>query len=180
MSVALAVAPGVLGDPAVLGVLTDPAVLAALALLVGGVLGSLVPLVPGGLLSLGGVYLYWWQSGYADPGFVVLAVLTLVGLSAMAVDLLAGAISASLSGASRRTTWAAGIVGGLLFLVAGPIGVLAGVAGTVFALEVAGGTETDRSLKIALSTTVGVLASAVVQALLALSILVAMLLVIWL
>ncbi|MEF8838909.1 MAG: DUF456 family protein, partial [Haloarculaceae archaeon] len=80
----------------------DPVVLAALALLVGGVLGSVVPLVPGGLLSLGGVYLYWWQSGYADPGLVVLALLTLVGLSAMAVDLLAGAISASLSGASRR------------------------------------------------------------------------------
>lgn len=156
----------------------DPAVLAALALLVGGVLGSVVPLVPGGLLSLGGVYLYWWQSGYVDPGLVVLALLTLVGLSAMAVDLLAGALAASLSGASRRTTWAAGVVGGVLFLVAGPIGVLAGVAGTVFVLEIAGGTETDRSLKIALSTTVGVLASAVVQAMLAFSILVAMLLVI--
>jgi uncharacterized protein YqgC (DUF456 family) len=153
-------------------------VLLAVGLLLGGVVGSVVPLVPGALLSLGGVYLYWWHTGYADPGLLVLAALTLVGIAAFLVDVLAGALAASLSGASRRTTAVAGVVGGLLFLVAGPVGVLLGVAGTVFMLERQGGATPRESLRIALGTTVGVLGSAVVQVLLTLSILVAMVLVI--
>ena len=162
----------------VLGV--DLVVVLAVALLVGGVLGSVVPLVPGAVLSLAGVCTYWWHTGYADPGTLVLAALTLVGLLSLAVDWGAGAISASVSGASTRTTAAAGVVGALLFLVAGPLGVLVGIAGTVFVVEAAGGTDADRSLRIAFATTLGVMASAVVQVLLTLSILVAMVLVIWL
>lgn len=153
-------------------------VLLAVALLLGGVVGSVAPLVPGAVLSLAGVYLYWWHTGYTDPGLLALAGLTLVGVFAMVIDLLASALAASLSGASRRTTAAAGLVGALLFLVAGPLGTLLGIAGTVFALERQGGTDPRRSLKIAAGTTLGVLASALVQALLTLSILVAMLLVI--
>lgn len=158
----------------------DLVVILAVVLLIAGVVGSVVPLIPGAFLSLGGVYLYWWHTGYTDPGTIVLVALTLVGIVTLLVDWLAGAIAAKVSGASTRTTAAAGIVGALLFLVAGPVGVLLGIAGTVFVIESAGGTSTDRSLKIAISTTLGVMASALVQALLTFSILVAMLLVIWL
>jgi uncharacterized protein YqgC (DUF456 family) len=175
MTAAPLAAAGFDAIPLVLGV--DPWVAVAFALLVAGVVGSFVPLVPGPLLSVAGVLVYWWASGYADPSTLVLVVLLLVGLVGVAVDLLGGAIGASAGGASAVTTAAAAFVGLALFFVAGPAGVVVGVAGTVFAVELYRGRSARKSLRAALGAAVGVLASALVQALLALSVLVAMVLV---
>jgi hypothetical protein len=161
---------------AVLGV--DVLVWVSVALLAGGVVGSLVPLVPGGLLSLGGVVLYWWQSGYTDPHVIVVAALVLVCLLVLLVDLFAGALAAKAGGASNRTTVAAGLAGFVLFFVAGPVGVLAGIAGTVFVVEYAATGEATHSARAATATTVGVLGSAVVQAMLALAVFLAMVVVV--
>ena len=161
---------------AILGV--DVLTLVAFGLLVGGVVGSLVPVVPGALLSLGGVYLYWWHTGYAEPHLLWLVLLTLGGLLAVAFDWLGGAIATSAGGGSGRSTLAAGIVGFALFFIAGPVGVVAGVAGTVFALEYVGGDSAAASLRVAAYATVGILASAVVQILVTLSMLALMALVV--
>ena len=155
----------------------DPLGLVAFALLVGGVLGSLLPVLPGPVLSLAGVYLYWWTTGYAEPALFTLLGLTLVGLVGVAVDLFGGALGARAGGASAATTAAAAVVGGLLFFVAGPVGVVLGVAGTVFAVEFLRERDARASLSAAVHATLGILASVVVQALLTLSILVAMVLV---
>lgn len=154
----------------------DLVVVGAFALLVGGVVGSVLPGLPGALLSLAGVYTYWWHTGYADPGPVVLAALTLVALAAVAFDWVGGAIAARAGGASTRTTVVAGLVGGLLFFVAGPLGVLAGLAVTVFAVEYWKSGSTTTGLRAAFYATAGVLASAAVQFVVTVSILVAMLL----
>lgn len=150
----------------------------AVALVVLGVVGSVAPVVPGALLSLAGVYLYWWQTGYADPGTLALVGFTVVGVAAVALDYLAGFVSAQVSGASAWTSVAAGVAGVALFFVAGPVGVLVGVAGTVFALEFYRHADARRGLRTALFTTVGMLGSAVAQVLLTLSMLVAFLLVV--
>ncbi|WP_254544234.1 DUF456 domain-containing protein [Halomarina pelagica] len=154
--------------------MSEAVLLAAFALLVLGVVGTVVPLLPGALLSLAGVYLYWWGTGYADPGPAVLAALTLVGVFAVAVDYFGGAIAARSGGASWWTTALAATAGVLLLLVSGPLGLLVGCAGTVFLLEYGRHRNPREGAKTALYATVGVLASAVVQALLALSILAAM------
>lgn len=162
--------------PLVLGV--DPWVLVAFACLVAGVLGSVLPLVPGPALSVAGVLVYWWASGYADPSTPVLAVLLLVGLLGVAVDLFGGALGASAGGASATTTAAAGAVGLVLFVVAGPVGIVLGVAGTVFLVEYLRARDARGSARAALGAVVGILASALIQLLLALSILAAMVLVV--
>jgi uncharacterized protein YqgC (DUF456 family) len=153
----------------------DVLVLLTVVLLVVGVVGSVVPGLPGALLSLAGVSLYWWHTGYADPGTLWLVLLTLAGLVAIGFDLLGGAVATRAGGGSSRSTFAAAVVGFLLFFVAGPFGVIVGVAGTVFVLELVGGGTTSESLRTAAYATAGVLASAVVQLLVTLSILVAML-----
>lgn len=145
----------------------------ALALLVVGVVGSVLPLVPGGLASLAGVLLYWWSTGYADPGPVALVALVALSLFAVAVDQLGGAVAARAGGASLLTTAAAAVVGVVLFFVAGPVGILAGVAGTVFVSEYRRHRDPETSLRTAAYATVGVLASSAVQFLLTASILVA-------
>jgi uncharacterized protein YqgC (DUF456 family) len=106
--------------------------------------------------------------------------LTLVGLFALAVDWLAGFVSAKAGGASLFTSVAAGVVGLALFFVAGPVGVVAGVAGTVFVLELARNSSVEDSGRAALYITIGMLASTAVQFLLTLSLLVAFLLVVFL
>lgn len=143
-----------------------------------GVVGSVVPAVPGALLSVAGVLLYWWSTGYVDPSLPVLAGLLVVGVLAVAVDWLGGAVAAGAGGASRWTMLAAGLVGGVLFFLVGPLGVVLGVAGTVFALEVNRHGDLEKGGRAALYAVVGVLGSAVVQVLLTGSIFVALVLVV--
>ncbi|RXK46689.1 DUF456 domain-containing protein [Halorientalis pallida] len=145
---------------------TDLVVWLAIGLALVGVLGTLIPLVPGALLSLGGVYLYWWSTGYTDPGLLVLVALTLLGLLIVVVDWFAGAVSAKVSGAGNLTTVLAGVAGFLLFFVAGPVGILLGVAGIVFLVELRRTGDGPASARTAVYTTVGMLASTVAQFLL--------------
>ncbi|MFB6128130.1 MAG: DUF456 family protein [Halorhabdus sp.] len=151
--------------------------LLALALLLAGVLGSVTPMVPAGLLSTAGVVLYWWSTGYADPGTVVLVGFVLVGLFVVVVDYLAGAIAAKAGGASTLTSVAGALVGFALFFVLGPVGIVLGVTGTVFALELYRGRAGAESLRAAGYALVGTLGSSVIQFVLTLSMLVAFLVV---
>jgi len=144
----------------------------AFVLLVAGVVGSLIPQVPGAAVSLGGVSLYWFATG--EPGTALLVTLTLVAVLTWLVDFLGGAVAARVGGASNATAVLAGVVGLLLFFVTGPIGIILGVALTVFAVEFYRQRDARKGLKAALVTTGGMLASGVVQALLTGSILVTM------
>jgi uncharacterized protein YqgC (DUF456 family) len=154
--------------------MVDIAVLVAVGLGVLGVVGSVVPLVPGTLSSLVGVYLYWWASGYTEPGPLLLAALTVVGVLALVADYFGGAVSARAGGASMVTTTLAAIVGIALFFVVGPLGIVLGVAGTVFVVEFYRHRDPERSLRAALYAAVGVLASTVVQLLVTVTMLVAL------
>ncbi len=150
----------------------DPFFLVAVGLLVGGVLAVAVPLVPGPALSVGGVWLYWWSTSYADPSTPVVVGLTLVGVAAVAVDLGAEVLGARAGGASTLSSVLAALVGvGLLFLV-GPVGMLVGLAATVVVVEVYRGANLREGVRAAAVAVAAALASGVVQAVLALSLLV--------
>lgn len=148
-------------------------VVVAFVLLVGGVVGSLVPQVPGALLSLLGIGTYWYATG--DPGTLLLVALVLVAVLTWVVDIAGGAIAARVGGASNATAILAGVVGLVLFFVTGPLGMILGVAATVFAVEFYRQQDARGGAKAALVTTVGMLASGLAQALLTGSILLAML-----
>ena len=169
---ALRPVPGL--PPSVLGY--ETALLLAVALCLLAVVGSFVPLVPSGGFSLAGVALYWWATGYTDPGPFVLVVLVGLALTALLVDLFGGAITARAGGASLRTTAIAAAVGLPLALVGGPVGLLLGIAGTVFLLEFRENGDVEASARVAVSATVGVLASALMQAILTGTVLVGLLL----
>lgn len=144
----------------------------AVALLLAGVVGSALPVVPGAGLSLAGIYLYWWSTGYASPGLAALVAFTLVGLAAILTDHFAGALAARAGGASTKTTALAALASLPLLLVAGPVGLVVGVAGVVFLAELYRTRDPNRGLRSAAFAAIGVLGSAVVQVLLTLSLLV--------
>ncbi|WP_435363859.1 DUF456 family protein [Haloarchaeobius sp. DYHT-AS-18] len=152
----------------------DVALLAAIVLLVVGVIGSAVPSLPGPLVSVAAVAGYWYF-GDGLGTFAAIA-LVLVGLFAVAADQLADVVSTRASGASWTTTALAGIVGFVLLFVVGPIGIILGVAGTVFAVELYQKGDRNHAARAAAYTTVGILASIVVQVFLTASMLVGFLL----
>lgn len=141
----------------------------ALVLLVAGVVGSVLPLVPGGLLSTVGVLYYWRATG--DPGLLPLVLLVTLGLLTVVVDWFGGALSARVGGASIRTTVTALLAGIVLGVVAGPLGVVAGIFAVVFALEYRRHGSVDRGVRTAASATVGILVSTVAQVALTLTML---------
>nr|WP_264474931.1 DUF456 domain-containing protein [Salinirubrum litoreum] len=141
-------------------------------LLSAGVVASVLPAVPAGLLSLAGVYSYWALTGFSDPGPLLLLSFTTVGVTAVGVEQFAGPISAAAGGASPRTSALSAVVGLVLFAVTGPVGILLGVVGTVFTLEYHETGDVEASASAATTTILGMLASAGVLLLLTLSLLV--------
>lgn len=136
---------------------------AAVGLLLAGIVGSALPGLPGPALSLGGVLGYWWATGYTDPGTVALGGLVGLAVVGLAADWLAAPLGARAGGASTRTTALAGLVGFALLFVLGPLGVVVGVAGTVFLLELRESGDPSASLRAAGATTVAVLGGIVAQ-----------------
>jgi uncharacterized protein YqgC (DUF456 family) len=124
------------------------------------------------------VYTYWFSTGYTDPGTVVLAGLTALGATVLLIDWFGGALAAKAGGASTRLSLAAGVVGLGGMLVAGPVGMLVGTSLTVFLLEYRKSGDSTESLRAVTYTTLGVLATSIMQALLTLGILAVLLVVI--
>ena len=158
-------------------VAVDPFVV-AVVLLVAAVVASLVPMVPGGLLSLVGVGYYWHATG--DPGTVAVVALLVLAAVTLLLDWFGGAVSAKAGGASTRTTAVAAVAAVVFLFALGPLGALAGIAGTVFVLEFRRHGDVERGLRTAAVTSAGMLASALMQVLLTATVLVGFLLaVVW-
>lgn len=139
----------------------EPVTLLVLALLVVGVVGSVVPGVPAGLLALAGVYVEFFAGAHGMSP-LLLAGFTLVGLVAVAVDYFGGALVARSQGASTKTTVVAGFVGLALIVFTGPVGALLGVFATVLVLELRREKPADEAFRSAVWSFAGMLGSGLV------------------
>lgn len=151
----------------------ESVVVVSFALLVLGVVGTIVPFVPGGLFSMAGVLTFWQSTGYQRPGLLVVLALLGTALLALVVDWFGGAIGAKTGGASFRHAAIATVVGLVGLVVSGPVGLLVGIVGATYALEARERGHGEETLRIAVAAGIGVLASAVVQIVLTGTVLVA-------
>lgn len=149
----------------------DAVTLFALGLLVVAVVASVVPGVPAGVVALLAVYLEFFFGPGNRMSLWLLFSFTVVGLLAVVIDLFGGAVTARAKGASQRTTLIAAVVGLVLFFVAGPIGVILGIFGTVLVIELHDGQEFEDAWDKGVWATAGMLASGVAVFLLVLSML---------
>ena len=100
-------------------------VVAALLVIV-GLAGTVLPVLPGVAFVFGGLLLAAWSDGFARVGAVPLAILGILTALAIVVDFAAAALGAKKSGASPRAVLGAtlGAIVGILFglpgLVLGP------------------------------------------------------------
>ena len=95
--------------------------IAAVLLVLAGLVGVVVPGLPGVLLVYAGLVCAAWSDGFARVGWITLGILLLLAIAAMALDFLTASYGAQRAGASR---WAAvGAAGGTL------IGLFFGIPG---------------------------------------------------
>lgn len=153
-------------------------VVAAIGLMLAGIVGSFVPMVPSGLLSLAGLTVYVVFGAEPAFGGILLAVFALLGILAALLEYFAGAITARACGASTRTMLYAAVASVVLFLFTGPAGILLGILGVVFLSELNDGVDPAVASQRAVYTLVGVLGSSVIEFLLTLTILVGFLMVV--
>ncbi len=128
----------------------------AAVLIAVGLVGAIVPLLPGIPLIFGGVWLIAGLDHYRHLGLWWLIGIALIGAVGLAMDLLAGALGAQRVGASRQAVWGAmiGTVIGLFFglpglLLAPFIGALAG--------ELTSGNSVLRAAHVGAGTWIGLI-----------------------
>jgi uncharacterized protein len=98
----------------------------AVTLVVIGVIGIVMPALPGHVLILAGLVLAAWADGFRHVGVWTLVVIGVIAAASYAIDFVAAAVSTRRLGASRRATAGAalGTLGGLFFglpgLILGP------------------------------------------------------------
>jgi uncharacterized protein YqgC (DUF456 family) len=121
-----------------------------------GLVGAVVPAVPGIPLIFAGIWLIARVDQYRHVGPWWLAGIALVGAVGLTIDLVAGALGAKRVGASRRAVWGA-LLGTLVGLFFGLPGLLLGPFFGAVLGEVAAGSSILRSTHVGASAWIGLI-----------------------
>lgn len=126
------------------------------ALIVLGIAGAVLPVLPGVPLVFAGMWLAAWADHYQHIGTFTLILLGTLALIALLIDFVASLLGAKRVGASSRALWGAtlgaltGIFFGLPGLLLGPF------AGAVIG-ELSAGSKVDHATRVGLGTWLGLL-----------------------
>ncbi len=119
--------------------------LASLPFIVGGLVGTVFPALPGTILILGGFLVYGLITGFDTLSawfFVGQGVLVCVSY---AVEFLATAFGVKMFGGSKAAAWGA-LLGSLLVFVLGPVGIIVGPLLGAIAGELLMGEQVKQAL----------------------------------
>ncbi|MEO8809431.1 MAG: DUF456 domain-containing protein [Rhodanobacter sp.] len=130
-------------------------VLAAL-LMVGGLAGSVLPVLPGIPMVFGGIWLAAAVDGYRHLGLWWLLIIGAIGALGVIIDFVAAALGAKRVGASPRALWGA-TIGTIVGMFLGIPGLLFGPFVGAVAGELASGTSVLRSTHVGVGTWLGLL-----------------------
>lgn len=141
--------------------------LIAVACIVIGLVGTVLPALPGLPLVFAGMLVAAWAGDFQQVGIPMLVVLGLLTLLSLGIDLWATALGAKRVGASRKAVVGAmlGTFGGLFL---GPVGLLLGPFAGALAGELLHRRSLDRAhigeaAKIGLGTWLGILFGTVLK-----------------
>ena len=135
--------------------------LIAAALILIGLIGTVLPALPGLPLVFGGMLVAAWAGDFQQVGIPMLVVLGILTLLSLGIDLWATALGAKRVGASRKAVIGAvlGTVGGLAF---GPLGLVLGpfagaLAGELLHRRSLGAQHLGDAARIGFGTWMGIL-----------------------
>lgn len=111
----------------------DWQIIVAVLLVVVGIAGTVLPMLPGVPLVFAGLLLAAWHGGFDQVGILSMVFIGVIACMAWAVDFFASVVTAKKAGASKYALWGAaigalvGIAGGIVGLIIGPaIGAIIG------------------------------------------------------
>lgn len=131
------------------------------ALIVIGLIGTILPALPGLPLVFGGMLLAAWAGGFQQIGIPMIVVLGLLTLLSLVVDFWATAMGAKRVGASRKAMIGA-VIGTFAGLFFGPFGLVLGpfvgaLAGELLHRRRLGRADLGDAAKIGFGTWLGIL-----------------------
>jgi uncharacterized protein YqgC (DUF456 family) len=136
------------------------------ALIVLGLVGTVLPLLPGTVLVWGGIVLGAWIDDFARVGATSLVVVSVLALLAWALDYVAGLMGAQKVGASKQALLGAA-VGTVVGLFMGLVGVLfMPLVGAAFG-EYLARKDQNRAVKVGVATWVGIMVGLIAKVVLA-------------
>ncbi len=143
----------------------------AVILVLVGLFGIVVPLLPGVMLAWAGLLLYALLTHFAEISVLTVVVLLILSLGTTVLDVAAPLVGAKRYKASRRGMLGAmiGFAAGVLFL--GPIGIILGPFLGALIGELSLGRDTNEATGSAFGTVVGLLFSTLIKVIVVLIIL---------
>ncbi len=136
-------------------------VLAAI-LILAGLAGTVLPILPGLPLVFGGMLLAAWAGDFEQIGAAMLVLLGVLTVVSIGIDLLASAMGAKRVGASGLAV-AGAVIGTLVGLFFGPVGLLAGPFVGALAGELIHGREVRKAARVGVGTWLGILLGTVLN-----------------
>lgn len=105
----------------------DWQIIVAILLVVIGIAGTILPMLPGVPLVFAGLLLAAWHGGFDQVSILTMVIIGVIGLLAWVIDFSASMITAKKFGASKYALWGAGI-GAILGIAGGIVGLIIGPA----------------------------------------------------
>jgi uncharacterized protein YqgC (DUF456 family) len=121
-----------------------------------GLVGTVLPILPGVPIMFAGMWLAAWAGHYERVGIAILILLGILAAISIALDFIAGALGAKRVGASARAQWGAffGAVVGIFFGIPGLI--LGPFIGAVIG-QLTSGSRLEHSTRVGIATWMGLL-----------------------
>jgi uncharacterized protein YqgC (DUF456 family) len=132
-------------------------------LVVVGLAGAVIPVIPGVPLVFAGLWLGAWIDHYAKVSGLTVTVLGVLALVALALDAVASLLGAKRAGASRQAMAGAAIGAIVGLFVFPPFGLLLGPFVGAVAGELAARGNLDQAARVGVATWIGLLLGAVVK-----------------
>ena len=139
-------------------------------MIIAGLAGTILPLLPSTPLMFAGMLLLAWHDQFIRLGWWSLSILFILMLVSSVLDYLAGAMGAKRVGASQYAIWGAligsvlGLLGGFIGLILGPF--IGAAAGELYARK-----DLIQAGKVGLASGIGMLIGAIAKVGLALAML---------
>lgn len=136
------------------------------AMILAGLAGTILPMLPGTLLVWGGIVLGAWIDDFTRVSLTTVVVISLMGLLAWALDYAAGLLGAQKAGASKLALIGAA-VGTVVGLFMGLVGVLfMPLVGAAIG-EYLAQKDQSRAVKVGVATWIGIMVGLVAKVVLA-------------
>jgi uncharacterized protein YqgC (DUF456 family) len=138
------------------------ALILAIILFIIGLVGTVLPLLPGAVLIYGGMLVYGFLTKFATLNLTFYLMQAMALIVIFAIDYVASAAGTRRFGGSKQAGWGA-VGGAIIGIFFGPLGIIIGPFLGAVAVELFRGTATDKAIRAGFGTIIGILGGTLVK-----------------